>query len=152
MFSSFCFIILRKSESQGCCFPIISHIFSRTDLRKGNESSLFGKFPLSESLSTKYKLWTRTVDYGQAQLSVKTDHKKGAYLVCKIRRNRPNGQTHAVSNSNPLGIKRFDSGISISFKSKCHIIMQIQYNKNLNPWRFELDTTLSKPTRSIMLE
>ena len=51
----------------------------------------------------------------------------------------------------PLGmIKRFDSGISISFKYRCNIIMLIQYKKNLNPGRFELDTTLSEPTRSII--
>ena len=31
-----------------------------------------------------------------------------------------------VPNSNPLGIKRFASGISISFKCECHITMQIQ--------------------------
>ena len=30
-----------------------------------------------------------------------------------------------------------------SFKCECHIIMQIQYTKNLNPRRFELGTTLS---------
>ena len=48
-----------------------------------------------------------------------------------------------VPNSNPLGIKRFVSGISISFKCECHIIMQIQYTKNLIPGRFELGTTLS---------
>ena len=50
----------------------------------------------------------------------------------------------------PLGIKRFDSGISISFKYRCNIIMLIQYKKNLNPGRFELDTTLSEPTRFII--
>ena len=51
------------------------------------------------------------------------------------------------------GSKRFDSGISISFKRKCNIIMQTQYTKNItDPERFELDTKLSKPTRSIMLE
>ena len=77
---------------------------------------------------------------------------KGANLACKLRSNKPNRLTHVVSNSNPLGIKRFDSGISISLKCKCHIIMQIQYNKNLNPWRFELDTKLSRPARSIILE
>ena len=48
-----------------------------------------------------------------------------------------------VPNSNPLGIKRFVSGISISFKCECNIIMQIQYTKNLKPKRFELGTTLS---------
>ena len=37
----------------------------------------------------------------------------------------------------------------ISFKYECHIIMQIQYTKNLNPGRFELGTTLSYPNRSI---
>ena len=51
------------------------------------------------------------------------------------------------------GSKSFDSGISISFKSKCNIIMQIQYTKNItDPGRFELDVTLSNPTRSVMLE
>ena len=52
-----------------------------------------------------------------------------------------------VPNSNPLGIKRFVSGISISFKCECHIIMQMQYTKNLIPGRFELGTTLSQPNR-----
>ena len=41
------------------------------------------------------------------------------------------GELNVVPNSNPLGIKRFVSGISISFKFECHIIMQIQYTKNL---------------------
>ena len=51
------------------------------------------------------------------------------------------------------GSKRFDSGISISFKRKCNIIMQTQYTKNItDPGRFELYTTLSKPTKSVMLE
>ena len=50
---------------------------------------------------------------------------------------------NVVPNSNPLAIKRFVSGISISFKCECHIIMQIQYTKNLIPGRFELGTTLS---------
>ena len=48
-----------------------------------------------------------------------------------------------IPNSNPLGKNRFVWGISISFKCECHIIMQIQYTKNLNPGRFELGTTLS---------
>ena len=63
------------------------------------------------------------MDYRLAQLSVYTDRKKEAYLACKIRSNSPNRQTHVVSNSNPLEITRFDSGISISFKYKCHIKM-----------------------------
>ena len=50
---------------------------------------------------------------------------------------------HNIPNSNPLGKNRFVSGISISFKCECHIIMQIQYTKNLKPGRFELGTTLS---------
>ena len=53
------------------------------------------------------------------------------------------GYLNVVPNSNPLGIKGFVSGISISFKCECHIIMQIQYTKNLIPGRFELVTTLS---------
>ena len=140
-------------KAKGVVFRLFLTSFHELICVRETKVHCSGNFPFQrESLSTKYKLWTRTVDYGQAQLSVKTDHKKGAYLACKIRSNRPNRQTHVVSNSNPLGIKRFDSGISISFKCKCHIIMQIQYNKNLNPWRFELDTTLSKPNRSIILE
>ena len=47
-------------------------------------------------------------------------------------------------NSNSLGIKRFVSRISISFKCECHIIMQIQYAKNLNPGRFELVNALKR--------
>ena len=91
------------------------------------------------------------MDYGLTQLSVYTDHKKEAYLPCEIRSNSPNGLTHVASklNSNTLGIKRFDSGIYISFKHKYHIIMLKEYN--LNPGRSELNTTLSEPNRSIML-
>ena len=53
------------------------------------------------------------------------------------------GQLNVATNSNPLGIKRFVSGIPISFKCECHIIVQIQYTKNVNLGRFELGTTLS---------
>ena len=54
------------------------------------------------------------------------------------------GYLNVVPNSNPLEIKCFVSGISIiSFKCECHIIMQIQFTKNLNPGRFELGATLS---------
>ena len=53
------------------------------------------------------------------------------------------GYLNVVPNSNPLGIKHFVSGISISFKCECHIIMQIQNTENLNPGRFELGTTMS---------
>ena len=53
------------------------------------------------------------------------------------------GWLSVVPSSNPLGIKRFVSGISISVKCECHIIMQMQYTKNLIPARFELGTTLS---------
>ena len=52
---------------------------------------------------------------------------------------------------NPLGIKRFVLSISVSFKCEYHIIMQIQYTKNLNLERFELVTTLSSPNWSIDL-
>ena len=61
------------------------------------------------------------------------------------------GQLNFVPDSNPLGTKRFVSGISISFNRECHIVMQIQYTKNLNPGRFELGTTLSYPNRSIFM-
>ena len=64
--------------------------------------------------------------------------------------NGPNRLTQCVPNSNPLGIIFFVSGISISFKCECHIIIQMQYTKNLNPGRFELGTTLSQPIRSIV--
>ena len=66
-----------------------------------------------------------------------------SYYACKMLSNRPNRLTHVVPNLNPLGIKRCVSGISMSFKSECHIMMQIKYTKNLNPWRFEFGTTLS---------
>ena len=63
-----------------------------------------------------------------------------AFIICQIDLF---GLLNVVPNSNPLGIKRFVSGISISFKCECNIIMQIQYTKNLDPGRFELGTTLS---------
>ena len=56
---------------------------------------------------------------------------------------RDESNSYAVPNSNPLGIQRFVSGISVSFKCECHILMEIQYTKNLNAGRFELGTTLS---------
>ena len=68
---------------------------------------------------------------------------KTFYIVWKLKVNRPIRLTHVVPNSNPLGIKRFVSGISISFKCECNIIMQIQYTENLNPGRFELGSTSS---------
>ena len=46
---------MKNCESQAYGFPINSHIFSRPDLRKGNKSSLFRKFPFSESLSKEIK-------------------------------------------------------------------------------------------------
>ena len=52
------------------------------------------------------------------------------------------GWLNVVPNSNPLGIKRFVLGISVSFKCECHIITQIQYTKNLNPGSFQLGTTV----------
>ena len=53
------------------------------------------------------------------------------------------GKLNVVPNSNPLGIKRFVSDISISFKGECHILMQKKHTKNFNPARFELGTTPS---------
>ena len=50
-----------------------------------------------------------------------------------------------VAFSNPLRIKHFVSGISISFECEC----QIQHTKNLNPRRFELGTILNQLNRSI---
>ena len=46
---------MKNCESQAYGFPINSHIFSRPDLHKGNQSSLFGKFPFSELLSKEIK-------------------------------------------------------------------------------------------------
>ena len=65
-------------------------------------------------------------------------------VLCKPRLvlSRINGP-NVVPNSNPLGIKRFVSSISISFKCECSIIMQMQHTKNLDPERFELGATLS---------
>ena len=57
--------------------------------------------------------------------------------------NRPNWLTQYCTQLKPFGKKRFVSGISISFKCECHILMQMQHTKNLNPGRFELGTTLS---------
>ena len=56
--------------------------------------------------------------------------------------NRPIRLTHCCTQFKPFGNKTFVSGISISFKCECHIIMQMQYTKNLIPGRFELGTTL----------
>ena len=82
--------------------------------------------------------------YGLAQLSVRTDHNKESlikkrqrrrqrehhlkviyrlfeitFYACKMLSSRPNRLTHVVPNLNPLGIKHFVSGISISFKCEC---------------------------------
>ena len=53
--------------------------------------------------------------------------------------------TQCFTQFKPFGNKTFSivSGISISFKCECHIIMQMQYTKNLIPGRLELGTTLS---------
>ena len=56
------------------------------------------------------------MDYGLTQLSVYTAHKKEAYLACKIRSHSPSRLTHVVFNSNPFGITRFDSGITVAHK------------------------------------
>ena len=55
---------------------------------------------------------------------------------------RPIRLTQCCTQFKPFGNKTFVSGISISFKCECHIIMQMQYTKNLIPGRFELGTTL----------
>ena len=71
VFMSLSFTILSKSS-------INSHMLPQIDLRKEKESSLVGKFPFWEPFSTEYWLWTRTVGYGLAQLSVRTDQKEGS--------------------------------------------------------------------------
>ena len=50
----------------------------------------------------------------------------------------------------PLGINVLIPEFPFHLNTKCNIILLIQYKKNLNPGRFELDTTLSEPTRSII--
>ena len=51
--------------------------------------------------------------------------------------------TQCCTQIKPFGNTTFFvSGISISFKCECNIIMQIQYTEKLNPGRFELGTTL----------
>jgi len=52
------------------------------------------------------------------------------------------GLLDVVPNSNPLRIKRFVSGICISFECECHILMQMQHTKNFNLGRSELGTTV----------
>ena len=65
-------------------------------------------------------------------------------LVRKLPRCHVNSPSlNVIPNSKSLGIKRFVSGISISFKCECLIVMQIWDTKNLNPGRFELGITLS---------
>ena len=83
---------------------------------------------------------------GAAQLSLRARH-----FAPSIKRRavnvplhyRPIRLTQCCTQFKPFGIKRFVSGISILFKCEFHIIMQIQYTKNLNPRRFELGITLS---------
>ena len=55
--------------------------------------------------------------------------------------NELNRLTQCCTQFKPLGIKCFVSGISISFKCECLIIMQC--TNDLDPGRFELGTTLS---------
>ena len=54
-----------------------------------------------------------------------------------VTRAKKSSEASESKNKKPRGI------ISISFKCECHIMMQIQYTKSLNPGRFELGTTLS---------
>ena len=57
--------------------------------------------------------------------------------------NRPIRLTQCCTQFKPSGNKSFCFRNFHTFKCECHIIMQIQNTKNLNPWRFELGTTLS---------
>ena len=67
------------------------------------------------------------------------------------RDNRPIRLTQCCTQFKPFGNKTFCFRNFHTFKWECHIIMQIQYKKNLHPGRFELGTTLSWPNRSIIL-
>ena len=57
--------------------------------------------------------------------------------------NRPIRLTQCCTQFKPFGNKTFCFRNFHTFKCECHIMMQIQYTKNLNPGRFELGTTLS---------
>ena len=57
--------------------------------------------------------------------------------------NRPIRLTQCCTQFKPFGNKTFCFRNFHTFKWECHIIMQIQYTKNLNPGRFELGKTLS---------
>ena len=61
---------------------------------------------------------------------------KSVYFLIKVCGkicNRPNRLTQCCTQFKPL----FCYGISISFKFKCYIVMQVQHTKNLNPGRFQ---------------
>ena len=64
-------------------------------------------------------------------------------------RNRRIRLTQCCTQFKPFGNKTFCFRNFHTFKWECHIIMQIQYTKNLNPGRFELGTTLSCTNWSI---
>ena len=58
---------VKEKKSHASCFPINSHIFTRIDLRKENERSLFGKISLFRAVLNKTLvvdkdcgLWTGT--------------------------------------------------------------------------------------------
>ena len=57
--------------------------------------------------------------------------------------NKPIRLTQCCTQFKPFGNKTFCFRNFHTFKWECHIIMQIQYTKNLNPGRFELGKTLS---------
>ena len=56
--------------------------------------------------------------------------------------NRPIRLTQSSTQFKLFGNKTFCFRNFHTFKCECHIIMQIQYTKNLDPGRFELGTTL----------
>ena len=106
-----------------------------------------GNFPFqshwARNINWRKGLWT--TDWHNSQCTQIITEKE-AYLACKTHSNRPNRQVMLYPIQTLWESRRFDSGISISFKRKCNIIMQIQYTKNINPGRFELNARLSKPT------
>ena len=79
--------------------------------KKFHSGECFRKVPFSLILFMGC-VWTETVSVKKKlHFQIKTD-------TC--------GQgLNVVPNSNPLGIKRYVSGISISFKCECHIMMKI---------------------------
>lgn len=147
-----------KVKAKRLIFRLIpSYIFPRIYCVRKTEVHCFTvKFPFSESFNTKHWLWTKTVGHGLAQLLVRNDHNKGGLrndnvygrgnIITKsffVYWKQLKSSNSCCTNLNPLGIKRFDSRISIYYlKWTPHCGANTMQKESLNPWRFELDTTL----------